>query len=102
MVKWRVLHHGHIPAGVRSKASYLGNLLIDPWMLTALLAVFVAALSWMAALSRLEISRAYPFMGLSFVFVLLLGGAFFDEPITALKIAGALLVVAGIALGASA
>jgi len=101
MIKWRVLHHGHMPAALQDKASYLGNLLIDPWTLTALMAAFVAALSWMAALSRLEISRAYPFMGLSFVFVLLLSGAFFNESVTTLKVVGALLVVTGIALGAT-
>jgi drug/metabolite transporter (DMT)-like permease len=101
-VKWRVLRHGHIPDTFQGRATYLANLLVDPWVLGALLAAFIAALSWMAALSRLEISRAYPFMGLSFVAVLLMSGVFFGETITAAKIAGVVLVVAGIAIGAGA
>jgi drug/metabolite transporter (DMT)-like permease len=99
-VKWRVLQHGRIPEGLNGRATYLANLLIDPWVLSALLAAFIAALAWMAALSRLEISRAYPFMGLSFVVVLLMSGVFFGETITTAKIAGVLLVVTGIAVGA--
>ena len=101
IVKWRVLDHGHIPGGLSGRATYLANLLIDPWVLSALLAAFIAALSWMAALSRLEISRAYPFMGLSFVIVLIMSGVFFGEAITTAKIVGVLLVVTGIAVGAS-
>lgn len=101
IVKWRVLRHGHIPPGFQDRATYLAHLLIDPLVLSALLAAFIAALSWMTALSRLELSRAYPFMGLSFVAVLFMSGVFFGESLTAAKIVGVLLVVAGIAIGAS-
>ncbi len=101
VVKWRVLRHGHIPPSLQGKVSYLTGLLIDPWVLLGLLAAFVAALAWMSALSRLEISRAYPFMGLSFVMVLLLSAVFFGEAVTAAKLAGVILVVTGIVVGAS-
>lgn len=98
MVKWRVLQHGHIPGSVHGKLTFLASLLVDPWIVSALLGAFVAALSWMAALSRLEISRAYPFIGLSFVVVLLMSAIFFGERITTAKVAGVLLVVTGVAI----
>jgi drug/metabolite transporter (DMT)-like permease len=101
VVKWRVLRHGAIPPGLHGKITYLAGLLLDPWVLSGLLAAFLAALSWMSALSHLQISRAYPFMGLSFVMVLLLSGVLFGESITTVKVAGVLLVVAGIVVGAS-
>ena len=62
-------------------------------------AAFVAALCWMLALNRLPLSRAYPFMGLSFVLVLFLSAALLGEPLTWQKLAGALLICAGVGLG---
>jgi multidrug transporter EmrE-like cation transporter len=55
----------------------------------------------MAALSHLPLSRAYPVVGLSFLAVLLLSSIFFDETITVAKLAGVLLVIMGIAVGAA-
>jgi drug/metabolite transporter (DMT)-like permease len=101
IIKWRVLRHGHIPVSLHGKATFLTGLILDPWVLSALLGAFVAALSWMAALSRLELSRAYPAMGMSFVMVLLLSGLLFGEALTAAKLIGAVLVVTGIVVGVS-
>jgi len=38
-------------------------------------------------------------MSLSFVLVLLLSGIFFDESVTAAKLVGAMLIVAGLIIG---
>ncbi len=98
IVKWRVDRAGHFPADLGGKASYLSGLLFDPWVLTALLGALIAALSWMAALTYLNLSRAYPFMGLSFGLVAIFSAIFFAEPLGALKVAGVLLVMFGIAV----
>jgi multidrug transporter EmrE-like cation transporter len=100
VVKWRAVDAGALPAGLGAKAEFLLRLVLDPWVLAALLAAFVAALCWMAAMTRLELSRAYPFVGLTFVFVLLGGGLFFDESVTLQKVAGVALIVVGITIGA--
>src|SRR5262245_3223125 len=86
IVKWQVNHAGHLPVSLADRVSFLLRLLTNPWILSALAAGFLAALSWMAALSKLELSHAYPFMALSFVFVLLLSGLFFGEAVTTAKI----------------
>jgi len=101
VIKWQVSRRGHLPTDLHGKAAFLFSLLLDPWVLSALLGAFVAALSWMMAISRLELSRAYPFVGLSFALVLSLSAVFFGESLTLAKIAGVTLVVAGIAVGAS-
>lgn len=101
IVKWRIARLGHLPPSISAKLTYLVNLLADPWVLSAFGAAFLAALCWMAALSRLEISRAYPFMGLSFVIILLLSSPLFGEALTPAKVIGVALVIAGIAVGAS-
>jgi len=68
----------------------------NPWIISALGAAFIAALSWMAAMTRLELSYAYPFMSLSFILVSILSNILFQEPITPNKIFGLLLITAGI------
>jgi multidrug transporter EmrE-like cation transporter len=101
VVKWRVSRRGHLPAGLHGKLTFFAHLIVDPWILSALLGAFVAALFWMAAISRLELSRAYPFVGLTFAIVLLLSAVFFGEALTTTKVVGVSLVIAGIAVGAS-
>lgn len=101
VLKWRVGHRGHLPVGLGDKVAYFANLISDPWVLSVLAAGLVAAFSWMAAISRLPLSRAYPVVALSFVMVLLLSAVFFDEAITWVKAAGVALVIAGVAVGVS-
>lgn len=100
IVKWRVSRRGHLPASLHGKSTFFVHLILDPWILSALLGAFVAALFWMAAVSRLELSRAYPVVGLTFALVLLLSAVFFGESITAPKLIGVTLVIAGVAVGA--
>ncbi len=90
---------GPLPATWDGRLAYLGQVLINPYFITCFIAATLAALSWITALTGLEISRAYPFMSLNFVLVLLLGALFFDEPITPAKVAGVALIVMGVIVG---
>jgi multidrug transporter EmrE-like cation transporter len=102
VVKWRVLRRGAFPAGLRGKLDFFTHLLINPWILSAAGATFLAALAWMAAMSRLPLSLSYPFVvGLTFVGIVLFSGLLFHEAITAPKIAGAALVIAGLVVGSA-
>jgi drug/metabolite transporter (DMT)-like permease len=57
---------------------------------------FLAMLCWMAALTKFELSYAYPFMSLAFVLILILSAVLFREAITAPKLIGIALIMAGI------
>ena len=61
-------------------------------------AALLAGMAWMAAMTKLNLSYAYPFMGLTFVLVLVLSGVFFGEPMNWQKTVGVLLIMGGIAL----
>jgi len=50
----------------------------------------------MAAMTKLELSFAYPFMSLSFVLVFIFSALIFHESITTPKVLGMLLIIAGI------
>lgn len=96
IIKWQVAQAGSLPSSLGAKVEFLLGLLLTPWVLSGFFAAFLASLCWMAAMTRLTLSHAYPFMGLSFVLVLFGSGIFFGEAITPLKITGTALIVLGI------
>lgn len=99
VLKWRIVLYGTMPDLIQEKIVFLLRLFLDPFIMSGFFAAFLAALCWMAAMTKFDLSHAYPFMGLSFVLVLVLSGIIFNEIITPYKIVGTLLVVIGIMLG---
>ena len=98
-IKWQVLKAGALPEALPGKVSFLFNLLLNPWVISAFAAALLASVFWMAAMTKLQLSHAYPFMSLAFVLILMASGFFFHEPVTPLKIAGIVLIVLGIIVG---
>lgn len=97
--RWQVRRAGELPDGLADRAVYLTQLLLSPLIISAFIAGFIAALAWMIALNRFELSRVYPFMSLSFILVLLASAVLFAESVTLAKVAGLLLIMAGLIVG---
>jgi uncharacterized membrane protein len=95
ILKWRIAAYGALPEGTLERTGFLLRLLLDPFILSGLAAAFFAALAWMAALTQLELSRAYPLMSLSFALVLALSVWLLGEQLSAGKLAGVALIVLG-------
>jgi len=96
ILKWRIARLTNWPENTTAKLFYLLKALPDPFILSGLLAAFVASLFWMLAMAKFPLSYAYPFMSLSFVLVFLLSAVFFHETITWTKVAGLMLVILGL------
>ncbi len=99
VMKWQVSKAGALPGGFLEKVYFLVGLIRNPWILGGIVAGFLAFLCWMAAMTKFELSYAYPFMSLSFLFVLILSVALFHEALTLPKVVGVVLVIAGIIVG---
>lgn len=100
VIKWQAVQAGPLPVDAGSKVIFLLRLVfLNPWVLSGLFAAFLASLTWMAAMTRLPLSHAYPFVSFSFVLVVFSGAVFFHEPLTWPKIVGMILIVAGIVVG---
>lgn len=99
VIKWQVVAAGTMPAELPDKLWFLAKLLVNPWIMSGLLAGLLAAVSWMAAMTKLDLSHAYPFMSLAFVGVLVLSALVFHEPVNAWKIGGLALIAAGLVVG---
>ncbi len=64
----------------------------------AILMYAVGVVLWMTLLSRENLSYVYPFLGLTYVFVLAASHFLLGEDVTTLRLAGTLLVSLGIVL----
>lgn len=100
IIKWQVLKAGAFPADGAEKIWFLLHLLLNPWVISAFLAAFLASVTWMAAMTKLDLSHAYPFMSLNFVVVLLLSAWLLSEPLSLEKVLGVGLIVLGTVVAA--
>ena len=94
MLKWQVAQFQPAPLRM-SDPSSIARMLMNPWVLSAFAAAFLASLCWMATLTKLPLSKAYPFMALSFPTVSLLAVLLFKEEMNGIKITGTALITLG-------
>ena len=57
---------------------------------------FASAAVWLLVLARVDVSLAYPFVGLGFVVTMLLAWAVHGEVLSTGRIAGTLMICAGV------
>src|SRR5436853_3984081 len=96
VVKWQVGKAGAFPTTGSERFYFLLRLVFNPWIMSGVAGAFLAMLCWMAAMTKFELSYAYPFMSLAFVFVLILSSLLFHETVTTMKVMGLVLIVLGI------
>ncbi|KAE9638940.1 hypothetical protein EJA70_29600 [Pseudomonas sp. PB103] len=100
ILKWRIGKFGALPSESFEKLKFVILLLFDPIIFSGFIAAFLASLAWMAAMTKFDLSHAYPFMSLNFVVVLFLSGWLLSEPISIQKILGIALIVLGTVIAA--
>ncbi|MCS6796447.1 MAG: EamA family transporter [Raineya sp.] len=98
ILKWRLNLKGAMPESWGAKLQYFWEIIWDFWVISSFASAFLASFTWIAALTKFDLSFAYPFTSIAFVLVLFLSYYFFAEPLSWQKIAGTLLIVAGIIL----
>ena len=96
IMRWQVSSAGALPTDFMGKVQFVAHLFLNPWVLSGLFSTLFAGISWMLAMSRFEISYAYPWIGLNFVLMLVFGVLIFNESFNLAKVLGTLLVVIGL------
>lgn len=99
VIKWQVLKAGAMPEELPEKIGFLVQLLLNLWIISAFAAALLASVFWMAAMTKLQLSHAYPFMSLAFLLVMVASAIFFHEPLTTMKLLGIAVVIAGLVIG---
>lgn len=96
VMRWQVGAAGELPSDGPGKVRFIATLLVNPWVLSGIVATFFAGVSWMLAMTRFEISYAYPFVSLNYVIILAASILLFNESLSPPKIMGTVLVIVGI------
>lgn len=96
IMRWQVAAAGPLPADAYGKVGFILSLLVNPWVLSGIAATFLAGVSWMLVMTKFEISYAYPFVSLNYIFVFVVGIILFNEPVSLLKLVGTALVILGL------
>ena len=97
LIKFRLNQLGHLPDGASGKLEYLQQALLDPLIILGFVSAFLAALCWILAMARWEISYVYPFIVAGLAVLTFIGGVvLFNDSVTPSKLIGAGLIVAGV------
>ena len=98
LLKWRLsMLHFTLPDTMLSdKLLTLIKLVFAPFIFVGFISAFIASLFWMAAMTKFEITYAYPFMSLSPAIVFLVGVFLLGETFTIGKVLGLIIIAIGI------
>lgn len=72
------------------------SMLLNPYIIMSLALTLLAGLTWMIAMTKFDISYAYPFTTLGFVFVFVFSVWLFGEPVNWQKIVGLCFIIVGL------
>jgi undecaprenyl phosphate-alpha-L-ara4N flippase subunit ArnF len=99
ILKWRISQLNVISNdGFISKIIQYSKLIIDPYIFSAFFSAFIASIFWMNAMSKLDITKAYPFMSLAPAIVFVFGIFFLGEQFTWGKVIGLIFIALGITI----
>jgi drug/metabolite transporter (DMT)-like permease len=96
IMRWQVSLAGKLPQDFSGKVQFIGSLLLNPWVLSGVVATFLAGVSWMLAMSKFEVSYVFPYISLNYVLILFASFFIFNESLTIAKLIGTLVVVLGL------
>ncbi|MFN8457337.1 MAG: EamA family transporter [Anaerolineae bacterium] len=72
------------------------KLVQTPWVIVGFLCYGLSSVLWLDVLSKLDFSLAFPMVGLTYVFTLLIGRFFFGEAVGWERLVGVALIVSGL------
>lgn len=99
IIKWRMsTKFVEIPSDFIAKIVFLFYALFDPFIIISLLLTLLGGFSWMITMAKFELNYAYPFIGLTFLIILIAGNIFFNEPFNIYRVLGTLFIVIGVIL----
>ncbi len=94
IMKKGMMIYGEVSAG--SVWSQLVPILKVPQVLIGFLCYGISAVLWIAVVSNVDLSLAYPMVSLAYVIVFLASWLLLGEHISALRVAGLVIIIAGV------
>jgi len=81
---------------MKSLISLFSGIIKSPMVLTGLFLYLISAAIWLVILSTVDLSFAYPFIGFTYVMVLVLSKFILKEEVNPLRWIGAFIITAGV------
>ena len=98
LLKAGVERVGVIGLGWNSIVSSGLRLALEPYILGGLLCYVVSVVVWILALSRVDVSIAYPMLSIGYVVTALAAWALLGESLSMVRIAGIVVIILGVFL----
>jgi len=89
---------GPLTLSLNQFTSILWKIASNPFVVLGLFIYVCGTVFWLTALSRVDLSFAYPFASLSYVVMLIASWQLFQENITPLRILGTVVITLGVIL----
>ena len=80
----------------QDKLTLAFSMFLNPYIIISLILTLLAGVTWMIAMTKFEISYAYPFTLLGLVLVTIFSVVFFGESVNTYKLIGIVLIILGI------
>lgn len=80
----------------RAWGGLAAQLVTNQWVVGGLSLYALSAAVWLLVLTRVELSLAYPFVGIGFIITMLLGWWLLDDVMGVQRVAGTLLIAVGV------
>lgn len=77
--------------------SYAG-LFTNPFVLLGVMSIGMSSVFWLAALSKAELSYAYPMISMGYIITAVASWMFFEENLTIARMAGIFIICSGVFL----
>jgi len=78
-------------------SSYIG-FFTNPFVVLGLASVGISSVFWLAALSKADLSYAYPMISMGYIITAVASWIFFEENLTILRMAGIFVICSGVLL----
>ena len=95
-LKASVSDTGIISLDLPSLMSSAGSLIFNVWLWLGLICYGVSVIVWILALSRVDVSIAYPMLSIGYIVNAIAAWHLFDEPMGVGKIAGIGIIILGV------
>ena len=99
ILKWRISDLNwslDMTGGIGKMIVSYMKFLFDPLIFSVFISAFIASVFWMLAMTKFELTYAYPFMALSPALVFIIGIFVLGETFTIGKVLGLLVIMIGI------
>ena len=96
LVKWQINQINNSFEGAFNLFDFFLKLIQSPWIIFAIILQIFGIFSWVIALSKFELSYAYPFTIITYILIIFFSLFIFNESFSFYKALGSILVILGI------